>query len=178
MYDFYFEENSVADLLGAIIASGVVVTGWYQTKRYESKKKKKEEQLNYVLKQIEEFYGPLFNLTTQVIHLGAVKNKLAIPPPRQDVEDFFDEFYFTNLHREILKILKTKYHLIKGEVPKGLLEEYMDYSLMYLSQKEMFIKKGIKTHGIVNTGNDHNFNAFINQGLKRAINRRDELLNK
>jgi hypothetical protein len=115
----------IALLAGIVTASGWVVT-YYLTKRKEDRVRRIENTIKYLERQIQEFYGPLFNLVHQIVICNHVQHSLIYSgrtpnisaDDRAKIEQFFQEKYFIPLHEEMIRILKTKLYLIDGiEMP-------------------------------------------------------------
>src|SRR5262245_5066555 len=74
-------------------------------------------------RQIEEFYGPLFNMVNQVFVANHVQGEIlkrTNPPDSEMVRDYFHTMYFDPMHDEIRQILRTKLYLVEGsEMPES-----------------------------------------------------------
>jgi hypothetical protein len=113
---------SVEDLLGALLAALMAVTGWFigsqLTTRREDRTKRLELTIAQCEKQIGEFYAPLVGLLEQLDTIVNVKDNI-LGQKAEGVEGL-DEItyadYFLPIHKEIISILKTKIHLLEGGV--------------------------------------------------------------
>jgi hypothetical protein len=112
----------------ALIGAVVVAAGWlvlHQLERSgEDRRRRLERRLEYATRQIEEFYGPLFNLVHQIFLANHVQHAIVSATDESGqrrlsgeqeavVRDFFQTEHFSPLHEEINAILKHKLHLIR-----------------------------------------------------------------
>jgi len=91
---------------------------------------------------------------------------------------YFHVNYFVKLHKEILEILKHKYHLVSEDHTKDVFDNYMRYVLQLIAQIEMYKYENIETDDIDNNGSDIEFNKFVDEGLSEAEKRRSKILNR
>ena len=94
-----------------------------------------ETLLKQSQKQIEEFYGPLFNIVHQIFVSSHVQYDILTArdqsgqsrltsEQRGRITDYFLDNYFSKLHQEVNQILKTKLYLIEGsEMPESFLAQ-------------------------------------------------------
>src|SRR3954469_15753282 len=106
------------ELLLAVVAATVTVFGWFITyflsKRREDDTRRLERTVRHLERQIEEFYGPLFNLVHQVVIANHVQHKILagagsgkLGRDQADaVRRHFRERFFFPVHAEIGQILK------------------------------------------------------------------------
>src|SRR5437868_6543765 len=68
------------EVLLALLAAVVTAAGWFVTyfltKRREDETRRLESSVSRMERQIEEFYGPLFNLIHQVVIANHVQHKI------------------------------------------------------------------------------------------------------
>lgn len=80
----------------------------------EDRTRRLQGLMRHYERQIEEFYGPLFNMVNQVFVANHVQSELlsADEPLSADaaekVRDYFHSKYFTVFHDEITEIIRTK----------------------------------------------------------------------
>jgi hypothetical protein len=118
-----------ATLTVGLVAAIVTIIGWFANefirKRNEDKRKKIDERAKFLERQIEQFYGPLFNLVNQIVICNHVLYQIKISKNRSDsdketINNFFQKNYFIPLHEEFNTVLKTKLYLIEGsELPES-----------------------------------------------------------
>ena len=93
--------------------------------------RKLEALLAHYERQIEEFYGPLFNMVHQVFVANHIQWELlnardedgkhrVTPEHAKYIEEFYQNTYFLPLHDEIRNIIRSKLYLIEGsEMPES-----------------------------------------------------------
>jgi len=116
-------------MVGPIIAGLVAALGWFVgyflTKRREEHGRRLEAMMKRTERQIEELYGPLFNLMQAVFTVYEVRKQAlsreARIPPADDLafRRFVQTDFFMPLHQKMREILTTKLHLIA--TPKRLM---------------------------------------------------------
>lgn len=131
------DKSATITILIALIAAAVSVVGWfvgsYLKAKADDRNRRTQESIKFLERQIEEFYGPLFNIVTQIRICSDVLEKLeskaiAVKRPSDDlfqIRHFFHLNYFTELHNEFNRIIRSKLHLIEGV---RLPESYYLYS--------------------------------------------------
>lgn len=131
------DKSATITILIALIAAAVSVVGWfvgsYLKYRTDDRNRRTQESVKFLERQIEEFYGPLFNVVTQIRICSDVLEKLenkatSVNRPIDElfrIRHFFHVNYFTELHNEFNRIIRSKLHLIEGV---RLPESYYLYS--------------------------------------------------
>jgi hypothetical protein len=107
------------------LGAAVAVAGWFVVHWREDRQKGIERELKYCERQIEEFYGPLFNLMLQIFAAEEVQQNFINASSDQEdkIRRYFQENYFLPFHNEVIQILKSKLHLVEGaNVPPSFLE--------------------------------------------------------
>src|SRR5215813_8528745 len=107
----------------ALVAAFVTAVGWvftyYSAKRREDRTRRLEAATRYIQRQVEEFYGPLFNLVHQIVICNHVQNRILSgrkpdgerclsSADADKIQQFFHERYFAPLHAEATQILKSR----------------------------------------------------------------------
>jgi hypothetical protein len=108
----------------ALIAAAVTGIWWlaaHVLQRQQEDRKRLEARAGYVQRQIEELYGPLFNLAIQIVVTNHVLHGLvqsartgSAALDRHKVDDIFYREYFQPLHDEICNLLKSRLDLVEG----------------------------------------------------------------
>ena len=141
----------------AIIGAFVTALGWLVTNILERKrtdrKRTIEAKASYIQKQVEELYGPLFNLSMQIVIVNHVKHGLLqnIDKDSSDrdngaIEELFANEYFLPLHEEVRIILKSKLHLVEGNKLPDTFYTYLRSSIQEKIQHELWAKHKLDTH--------------------------------
>ena len=102
-----------------------------------------ESSAHYVERQIQEFYGPIFNLLHQIVVANHVQHAILAGSHlslehRNAVIRFFQERYFFPVHREVNEILKTKLYLIRGTVLPDSYYKYLRHALQEQAQAQLW----------------------------------------
>ena len=114
----------------------------------EDRTRKLESLMGHYQRQIEEFYGPLFNMVNQVFvanHVlwaivGQVDDQQA-----EQVRDYFNETYFDPMHADIRQILKTKLYLVEGPSMPHSFYLYLKHAAQERDQRTLWKLHGINT---------------------------------
>src|SRR4030095_14599029 len=116
-----------ATIMAALITAAVTIASWILTRWWEVRIRRLEQKMKYRERQIEEFYGPLYNVMHQVFAAEEVQDSFlkADPAKEQDIRDYFQTHYFRPLHSEMLRILKERLHLVEGDEVPSSYEEYL-----------------------------------------------------
>ena len=133
-----------SQVIAALITGFVTILGWnvltFLNNRKENQTKLLQFQIEHISRQIEELYGPLFNLVNQLNMYYDTKEKITevfntTDQKKEIINIFIRENYFYQLHDEIRKLIKNKYHLIdNNELPNS----YRDY-LLHSTQETLQI---------------------------------------
>src|SRR5262249_40460163 len=114
----------------------------------EDRTRKLESLKRHYERQIEEFYGPLFNMVNQVFVANHVQweiLKRTNPTDSEIVRDYFHATYFDPMHAEIRQILRTKLYLIEGsEMPESFYL-YLKHAAQERDQRTLWKQHQIDT---------------------------------
>jgi hypothetical protein len=175
----------------ALIGAGVAIVGWFVSqfliRAREDRTRRLETLLKHSEKQIEEFYGPLFNIVHQIFVSSHVQYDILTArdnsgqlrlttEQRNPLTDFFLDNYFAKLHQEVNQILKTKLYLIEGsEMPDSFFT-----SLRHVNQErdQRLIAKdlGIDTSFVPGVPWPEDFYTDIKRGFERAMSKYENSL--
>ncbi|HEY2713839.1 MAG TPA: hypothetical protein VGI60_15095 [Chthoniobacterales bacterium] len=174
-------------ILPAVIGGGVVAIGWYVTdflaRRAETRRRIVESVIKQAEQQIEQFYGPLFNLVNQLFIYNDVKfsllhskraNGKLTPEQRQTVEDFFHDEYFVHLHRQLTEVLKSKLHLIEGTAMPDSVYEYLRHASQEFVQRALWKRYSISTTYLEGMEFPDNLEDDIRRDFEKVMNRYED----
>jgi hypothetical protein len=176
--------SGASEVMNMTVIVGAIVTilGWfvayYLAKAREDRTRRQELTVRHLERQIEEFYGPLFNLVHQIFVANHVQYGLveAGKPHRhlsgeqvEEARSFFYERYFRQLHDEMHLILKTKLFLVEGADMPDSFYEYLRHSTQERVQIDLAHSKGIDTSFIPGVPWPDLFYSDIEQGLKAVM---------
>jgi hypothetical protein len=135
----------------------------------------------YVERQIEEFYGPLFNLVQQVIIANHVQHKIRhgetgkesklSPAQHADVRRFFQEHYFFPLHHAINGILKSKLYLVEGRRLPESFYLYLRHALQEEAQANLWRELRIDTSYARGEPHPNQFQEDVKEHLDLLMDR-------
>lgn len=114
----------MSTLLPVLIAGTVTALGWFASyyfgKLKEDRTRRLELRLIHLQRQIEEFYGPLYNLVHEITVSKEVMNSIVqtSSPLTEDeivkLKVFVRENQMKPLHEQIIAILREKLYLVDG----------------------------------------------------------------
>lgn len=133
-----------------IVSAGVLTAlGWFATyyfgKLKEDRTRRLELRIKHLQRQIEEFYGPLYNLIIEVTVskqvLDAIVVTEGLSPLTSDqsskLKVFVRETQMKPLHEQIIAILRTKLYLVDGTTAPASFHEYLRHSIQERLQREI-----------------------------------------
>jgi hypothetical protein len=131
----------------------VCIMSYYLTKQKENKTKRLQMKLEYVSRQIEEFYGPIFSLVTQLNMYYETKTSIVDSSntnasDKERINVFVRENYFYELHSEIRALIKNKYHLIREDKLPDSYKLYLMHSTQEALQIDIWNKLHIDTSSV------------------------------
>lgn len=125
-------------------------------KESTDRSRKLEALLAHYERQIEEFYGPLFNMVHHVFIANHMQQELLIardkdgnhwvsPEKAEQIKEFYQSTYFLPLHDEIRNIIRLKLYLIEGsEMPESFYL-YLKHAAQERDQRTLWQSRGIDT---------------------------------
>lgn len=142
-------------ILVALIAAIVTAGGWVVTNIFERKRDRsrmiRESRARYLERQVEELYGPLFNLTMQIVTTNHVRSQVVrntAPEQRAAIDQLFYREYFRPLHDAVRELLKTKLHLVEGSDLPESFYTYLRHSLQERVQQDLWHEHQIDTSAV------------------------------
>ena len=176
----------VATVLAAFLAAVVAVIGWFVAKWREDRTRRLEVDLRYMERQVEEFYGPLFNLINQIfaaenIQFALLNNddgspRKLTPEHREKIEKFFWNEWFSPLHNQVIQVLKTKLHLIdSAQIPQSFYA-YLRHATQQRAQLALWQEHGVPTDYVKGIDWPDGFYPEVEGGLKQILRRYDREL--
>src|SRR5271166_859104 len=162
----------------ALITGAVTAAGWFVTAIVTSvtsvRSKRLEIRQQYLQKQIEEFYGPLFSLVWQIFNSYDLKHRIVSgkqfdKDQRDKIEKYFESMHFKPLHEEIRSILKSKLYLVDGaEMPQSFYD-YLQHSTQELIQQELWSSAEVDTSFLPKQHFPPQFYDDIGETLKQLM---------
>jgi len=177
----------VGFLAAFITALGWVITN-YLTKKKEDRVRQLEGTKKHLERQIEEFYGPLFNLVHQIVVCNHVQheilyskdskgNSIKSASDADEVRQFFQENYFIPLHDEMIRILKTKLYLVEGAEMPDSFYKYLRHSIQEQVQGTLWRKHGVDTSHVAGLPYPNEIYQDVKSGLDRTMIKYEQCIN-
>jgi hypothetical protein len=139
----------------------------------------------YVERQIEEFYGPLYNVVQQVIIANHVQHRIIhgesssptqLPRAKEpEVRRFFQERYFFPLHAQINNILRSKLYLIEGTRMPESFYLYLQHALQEEAQANLWYEHNIDTRFLPGEPYPNDFQRDVRRHLDVLMDRYESL---
>ena len=176
----------------ALVAAFVTGIGWiitnYLAKKREDRVRRFESIKKHLEQQIEDFYGPLFNLVQQIVVYNHVQheilyakdskgNSIRSASDADKVRQYFQENSFVPLHNEMMLVLKTKLYLIEGaEMPESFYK-YLRHSIQEHVQGTLWRKHGVDTSHVAGLQYPNELYTDVKSGLDRAMLKYEQIIN-
>lgn len=154
----------------------------YETQlgRMEQDRVRKIERLmKHYERQIEEFYGPLWNMVHQLYVCNDIKNRLQKGLDQRQgeiVEDYYQNRYFSVIHTQIRRILRTRLYLVDGPTMPESFYRYLRHAIQERDQRELFRASGVNTGFVKGEPWPDGFHEDIKRGFDDAMTRYEKCL--
>jgi hypothetical protein len=138
----------------------------------EDRTRKLDSLKRHYERQVEEFYGPLFNMVHQVFVANHVQGEIlkGINPEESDkVSNYFHATYFDPMHEEIRQILRTKLYLVDGSGMPASFYLYLKHAAQERDQRTLWKQHGINTNFLDGEPWPDNFYTDIRRGFESAM---------
>jgi hypothetical protein len=138
----------------------------------EDRRRKLEGLLRYYQRQIEEFYGPLFNSVHQIFMANEVQAailKTVRGDAAERVIDYFHETYFGPLHDTIREVMRTKLYLAEGQEVPDSFYRYLQHAGQERDQRVLWKRFGIDTSFLRGEPWPDDFYDDIEKGFETAM---------
>jgi hypothetical protein len=176
----------VSDWLSVLFAGVITGLGWfasyYFAKLKEDRTKRLELQMEHLHRQIEDFYGPLYNLINEIAVskkvLDAIVEGDSVPKLSADaivqVKVFIRENQMKPLHDQIIAILHSKLYLVDGiNVPPSF-REYLHHAIQGRLQREIWTQLQISTIHVRGRPFPDEFRQDVHRGLLAVMKRYED----
>jgi hypothetical protein len=142
--------------------------------------RKLQALMRHYERQIEEFYGPLYNLANQILYTAHdVQRDLLeyLGPGNEDKSNIIKEYYrvnyFAPIHDKIYEILKTRLYLVEGAaIPKTFDENlriYLRHTIQEKDQRALWRDHGIDTSFLKGVDWPWHLHGDIREGFETAM---------
>jgi len=131
-------------------------------------------------RQVEEFYGPLFNTVHQVFAANRIQRDILnakdasgaqclSADAAEVVKDYYQKTYFYPLHDDIIKIIRSKLYLVEGsEIPRSFYE-YLAHAAQERDQRTLWKEHRIDTAFLPGQPWPQGFYPDIRKGFEEAM---------
>jgi len=138
----------------------------------EDRTRKLERLLRHYERQVEEFYGPLWNMVHQLYVCNETKDKVTKRLNSEEVgkvEEYYQKKYFVPLHDEIRQIMKTKLYLVDGaEMPESFYA-YLRHATQERDQRDLATLHNVQTGFLRGLPWPSDFHEEIKKGFDLAM---------
>jgi hypothetical protein len=157
-----------------ILSVAATALGWFVIRWREDRQKGIERELKYCERQIEEFYGPLFNLMEQMFAAERVQQTFLDASNDQEdkIRTYFQENYFLPFHSEIIQILKGKLYLVEGANVPSSFPGYLEHACDERTRRALNIWPQISFRWPTD------FERHLTDGLRAVMTKYDGLIKK
>jgi hypothetical protein len=149
------------------------------TRLSEDRTRKLERLLKHYERQIEEFYGPLWNLVHQLYVGNETKERLERrlnAEQRTTVDRYYHETHFGPIHEEIRQIIKTRLYLVDGGAMPDSFYEYLRHASQERDQRELAEQQHIDTSFLKGVPWPEEFHQEIKRGFDTAMKNYEDCL--
>ena len=168
----------------AIIVGMVILIGWFTMyligQFREERRNRIASRAAYTSRQIEELYGPLFSLMSQLSVLNQIQDFLVTAEDehggsklsenqKADVRAFFQKNHFHALHSGIAEVLKDKLHLVhRAEVPESFYH-YLRHSIQEREQLRLWEEEQVESSFLEGVPFPQHFFEDIKAGFEQSM---------
>ena len=138
----------------------------------EDRTRKLERLLKHYERQIEEFYGPLWNLVHQLYVSNETKERIERrldAEQRAVVDRYYHETHFRPIHEEMRQIIKTRLYLVDGAAMPDSFYAYLRHALQERDQRELAEQQHIDTSFLKGVPWPSDFHDEIKRGFDSAM---------
>jgi hypothetical protein len=172
---------------GLISIIGIIMTN-YLVGRREEKTRRREEEMQHLRNQIEEFYGPLLGYIqfSEFIYEAVVRIKLPtkktggridmanFSEEDQDIWNYLAETYFLPNNSQIATLLRTKIYLLESPDMPDSFKQFLKHSAQFEVFYSLWKHKGIDSSSITSEY-PAQFDQDVEDILTRLRNRYNQL---
>jgi hypothetical protein len=151
------------------------------TRASEDRTRKLQGLMRHYERQIEEFYGPLFNMVNQIFVANHVQYELLSARASktgdkrineenaEKVRDYFHTTYFAPFHDDIRSILRTKLYLVEGSHMPESFYLYLKHAAQERDQRLLWKTHKIDSSSVEGEPWPNEFYNDIKAGLDNAM---------
>jgi len=172
------------------VLSALIVTAiggfatYYFGKIKEDRTRRLELRIHYLQRQIEEFYGPLYNLITEITVSKQVLDAIVTTEgpssltsdQNVNVKAFVREAQIKPLHDQIIAILRGKLYLVDERTAPASIHEYLRHAIQERLQREIWSNLKISTTHIRGRPFPDTFKKDIESGLLTVMRKYDDTI--
>jgi hypothetical protein len=173
--------NLIIAIAAPLITAAVTALGWLVLhvlqQRRDARKGAQEAHSAFLQRQIEELYGPLSNIATQIVVTNHVLFGLirSSPGNRSKLEEVFYFEYFRPLHLEARNLLKSRLHLVEGEHLPSTFYHYLKASMQEEVQRRLWKEHQVDTSNVKGEPYPDSFTTEVQGTLEALMSRYERL---
>jgi hypothetical protein len=169
-----------ATVIAACITAVVTIIGWVIVRLKDINANRLKIHQDFVMKQIEELYGPLYNLVLQINNFWDIEQNLLNRENDKSKQDkvrvYFREHYYYPLHLEVRLLLKNKTHLLQNQTMPKSFDTYLKHSTQETVQIDIWNNLNISTIDVAGIPWPDEFETDIKSTLGILMKNYDKLL--
>jgi hypothetical protein len=143
----------------------------------EDRTRKLQALMRHYERQIEEFYGPLFNMVNQILYVAHdIQRDLlsgVTPDKAEIVREYYQTNYFAPIHDKIRDVLQTRLYLVEGAALPETFEENVRHYLRHITQERdqraLWRDHGVDTSFLAGAGWPWDLHRDIRAGFAAAM---------
>lgn len=153
----------------------------------QDRTRKLESIMRHYERQIEEFYGPLFNMVHQVFVANHIQWDILNAQDKDDrhkmstdqidnIQHYYQATYFRPLHDDIRSIIRTKLYLIEGSEMPLSFYKYLKHAAQERDQIALWENNKIDSSFLPGEPWPQDFYDDIKSGFENAMRNYEECL--
>ncbi len=143
----------------------------------QDRTRKLQALMKHYERQIEEFYGPLYNMVNHILYVAfelQMELKKGVTPDKSEIiERYYHENYFDPIHDKIREVLKTRFYLVEGEsMPKTFeenIKHYLRHTMQEKDQKTLWLDHDVDTSFLSGVGWPWDLHRDIRDGFHTSM---------
>jgi hypothetical protein len=139
-----------------------------------------KSRLRYLQRQIEEFYGPLSSVVSQILVANQVRSHLTEQNLSAailgKVDGFLYEQYFRDLHQKVSDILSSKLYLVDGVDLPDSYYVYLQHAMQEKVQLDLWRNLQVDTSSLKGIPFPNQFLLDIRRDLEQKMKEYDAVL--
>jgi len=123
----------IPGIVGGLIGGGATIVGLFVANSLSRRREDTARTYNYVERQVNELYTPLFGLLEQITRTYSMRERFMdttnIKLPRPEIEFYFYESFFAPLHEKAIDLIYTKESLFEEGRRPSIVDRYLLHAI-------------------------------------------------